>query len=145
MASDPLAICEIRMNIWDELIFHITKVCKCVHDAVDHLAEPAEVSRVDYHRRSLEIYVEIQIERPTGRFVAREPMEIDTDLESVMARARQQIEDLAEQRKEIAEYVHSMHTRSTVDDRQAPDQRNPQRCLTAEPLRPLPGPHSAMQ
>ena len=99
------------MNNWDELIAHITKVCEYVQDAVDRLADPAEVWRVDYHRQSLEVYVETQIERPTGRFEAREPMGIDTHLESVMARARQQIEDLAEQRKEIAEYVHSMHTK----------------------------------
>lgn len=82
-----------------------------IQDAADRLAKPGEVWRVDYHRQSLEIYLETEIKHPAGSFLAREPVWIESDLNSVMDRARQQIEDLVEQRKEIAAYMRSMHTK----------------------------------
>ena len=99
------------MKNWGELIIDISKIRERVQVAVDRLAKPGEEWRVDYHRQSLEIYLETTIKRPGGKFVAREPVRRDSDLESVMDRARKQIENLVEQRKEIADYVHAMHTK----------------------------------
>ncbi len=99
------------MKNWGELIIEFSKVRERVQVAVDRLAKPGEVWRVDYHRQSLENYLEITIKRPGGNCMARGAVRRDSDLESVMDRARQQIENLVEQRKEIAHYLHAMQTK----------------------------------
>ncbi len=99
------------MKNWGELIIDISKVRERVQVAVDRLAKPGEEWQADYHRQSLEIYLETTIKRPGGNFVARGAVRRESDLESVMDSARKQIENLLEQRKEIVDYVHGMHTK----------------------------------